>query len=106
MTNNNLVALHAKYSSGSRDVDFLLYYINTLHIAGLREKKQEVLLNIFHSTFDLNSLYERDYWQIYSTYDESPVSRQTLFVMDNMDRFIELYGSKESVVEKIEKLSE
>lgn len=101
--NNNLVALHAKYSSGSRDVDFLLYYINTLHIAGLREKKQEVLLNIFHSTFDLNSLYERDYWQIYSTYDESPVSRQTLFVMDNMDRFIELYGSK-AVLAKIERL--
>lgn len=100
---NNLVALHKKYAMGNREVDFLLYYINTLHIAGLREKKQEVLLNIFDSNFDLNSLYEPDYWKVYSTYDESPVSRQTLFVMDNMDTFIEKFGSK-AVLSKIERL--
>lgn len=100
---NNLVALHAKYAGGSRDVDFLLYYINTLHIAGLREKKKEVLQNIFHSTFDLNSLYEKNYWEIYSKYDDSPVSRQTIFVMDNMDKFVAKYGSS-AVLSKIERL--
>ena len=100
---NNLVALNAKYAAGERDVDFLLYYINTLHIAGLREKKQEVLTNIFHSNFDLNLLYSEDVWKIYSKYDESPVSRQTIFVMDNMDKFIKEYGSVD-VLAKIERL--
>lgn len=100
---NNLVALHAKYAGGSRDVDFLLFYINTLHIAGLREKKQEVLLNIFDSAFDLNLLFGQDYWEIYSKYDESPVSRQTVFVMDNMDKFVDKYGSS-AVLAKIERL--
>jgi len=100
---NNLVALNAKYAGGERDVDFLLYYINTLHIAGLREKKQEVLTNIFNNNFDLNSLYSEEYWKIYSKYDESAVSRQTIFVMDNMDKFIKEYGSIE-VLAKIERL--
>lgn len=100
---NNLVALNAKYAAGYRDGDFLLYYINTLHIAGLREKKQEVLTNIFHSNFDLNSLYTKDYWDLYAKYDESPVSRQTIFVMDNMAKFVEKFGQT-AVYSKIERL--
>lgn len=100
---NNLVALQGKYAKGERGVDFLLKFINTLHIAGLREQKKEVLTNIFHDAFDLEQLFEDSYWDIYNKYDESPVSRQTLYVMDNTDLFVEKFGEKQ-VLSKIEKL--
>lgn len=100
---NNLTALNEKYNAGKRDVQFLLHYINALHIAGLREKKQEVLTNIFGPGFPTDSLYKKNYWDIYVKYDESQVSKTTLFVMDNMDTFIALYGEK-TVFSKIDQL--
>lgn len=101
--NNNLVALQRRYKEGERDVDFLLKFINTLHIAGLREQKKEVLANIFHDAFELEQLYTEDYWNLFRKYDDSPVSRQTLFVMDNMDKFAEKFGES-AVLSKIETL--
>jgi len=97
----NLTAMNKKYDLGERDVKFILEYINTLHIAGLREKKMAVLENIFHSNFPLDSLKTKTYWSIYSKFDESPVSRQTLFVMDNMDEFISIFGER-PVLSKID----
>jgi len=100
---NNLAAQNLEYENGRRDVDFIISYVNTLHNAGLREKKQVVLTNIFTPDFPLDSLESHVYWNLYYKYDESAVSRQTLYVMDNMKKFIDLYGEK-SVLSKIDVL--
>jgi thiol-disulfide isomerase/thioredoxin len=100
---NNMAALAKKYDAGKRDPEFIVKYVNTLHIAGLTEKKQLVLANFFPDNFPLDSLENPKYWSLYIKYDESPVSRQTLHVMDNMDKFIKLYGEK-PVLSKIEVL--
>ncbi len=100
---NNLAAQSRDYDNGRKDVDFIVSYVNTLHIAGLREKKQTVLSNIFPPDFPLDSLYTKTYWSLYLKYDESAVSRQTLYVMDNLNKFIGLFGEK-SVLSKIDVL--
>ena len=100
---NNLAAQNKRYSDGVRDAAFLLDYVKTLHIAGLREKKAEVLGQIFHPDFPLEQLKNSEYWSVYNRYDDSPVSRQTLFVMDNMEEFSRLFGEK-TVLSKIENL--
>ncbi len=100
---NNLAAQNIRYNNGERDVKFLLDYVKTLHIAGLREKKAEVLGLIFHPDFPLDSLKREGYWSLYSRYDDSPVSRQTLYVMDHMDEFINLFSERQ-VQSKIENL--
>ncbi|MEN6618139.1 MAG: hypothetical protein ABFC28_01345, partial [Rikenellaceae bacterium] len=100
---NNLAAQNQEYDGGRRDVNFIISYVNTLHIAGLREKKQVVLTNIFTPDFPLDSLTSESYWSLYLKYDESAVSRQTLYVMDNMKKFIELFGEK-AVLSKIDQL--
>ncbi len=100
---NNMAAQNRDYKKGRRDPDFVLSYINTLHIAGLTEEKLMVLKNIFTDDFPLNSLKEPLYWDLYRRYEESPTSRQTLYVMDNLKEFSDLY--KESVVQgKIESI--
>ena len=38
----NLKALQQKYQDGERDIRFLEYFLETLHIAGLREQKAEI----------------------------------------------------------------
>ncbi|MHC1780697.1 MAG: thioredoxin fold domain-containing protein [Bacteroidales bacterium] len=100
---NNLAAQNRRFDGGDRDGAFLLEYVKTLHIAGLREKKAEVLGLIFNHEFPLEQLKKVDYWTVYSKYDDSPVSRQTLFVMDNMEEFSRLFGEKQ-VHSKIENL--
>jgi hypothetical protein len=100
---NNLAAQNLEYEKGNRDVNFIIHYLKTLHIAGLREKKQAVLANIFTPDFPMDSLIKVNYWNLYFKYDESAVSRQTLYVMDNMQKFIDLFGEK-SVLYKIDAL--
>lgn len=100
---NNLVTQNLEYENGRRDADFIISYIKTLHIAGLREKKQAVLANIFTRDFPLDSLTNKSYWNLYVKYDESAVSRQTLYVMDNMKKFIDMFGEKQ-VLSKIDVL--
>ncbi len=97
---NNMRAMSMKYETGVRDPNFILAYVNTLHIAGLSVKKDQVLKNIFPETFELSKLLEKDYWSLYKTYDEVPTSRQTLYVMDNIDTFSAKYG-KNAVNSKI-----
>lgn len=89
---NNIKALNERYFKGDRDEEFLLYYLNTLHRAGMLDEKREVLSQIFTSDFDLNKLKDKKYWDLYIKYDESAASRQTLYVMDNTPLFEDLYG--------------
>ncbi|MCK9305107.1 MAG: DUF255 domain-containing protein [Bacteroidales bacterium] len=91
---NNLAAQNRDYENGRRDPAFILSYINTLHIAGLRDQKQSVLENIFPDDFPLDSLTKPTYWELYRKFDESAVSRQSLFVMDNLKLFSDLYGER------------
>jgi hypothetical protein len=100
---NNLAAQSRDYKNGRRDPDFILSYLNTLHIAGLREEKQAVLKNIFSDNFPLDSLKKPSYWNVYEKFDESATSRQTLFVMDHFQEFIDLFGEK-NVYSKIDQL--
>ena len=91
---NNLAAQNLDYNNGRRDPAFILSHINTLHIAGLREQKQSVLENVFPKNFPLDSLKKESYWNLYRKFDESATSRQTLFVMDNLKLFSDLYGER------------
>jgi len=100
---NNLSAQTRDYKNGRRDPVFILSYINTLHIAGLREQKQSVLKNIFPDDFPLDSLVRPSYWELYKKYDDSATSRQTLYVMDNLSHFAGLFGEK-SVYSKLDAL--
>ncbi|GAB1472786.1 hypothetical protein MASR2M69_02270 [Bacteroidota bacterium] len=100
---NNLAAQNKRFDGGERDGAFLLEYVKTLHIAGLRDKKADVLGLIFNPEFPLEQLKQADYWSVYTRYDDSPVSRQTLYVMDNMEEFSRLFGEK-TVLSKIENL--
>lgn len=91
---NNLSAQNRDYENGRRDPAFILSYINTLHIAGLRDQKQSVLKNIFTDDFPLDSLTRPGYWELYRKYDESATSPQTLWVMDHLKQFCDLFGEK------------
>lgn len=89
---NNLTAQGKKYDAGLRDPQFIESYIDNLHAAGLNERKAEVLRNIFDDGFDVTKLDRPDYWTLFVTYDESPVSRQSKHVVGNRSHFCELYG--------------
>ena len=88
----NLVALQKKYEKGERDVKFLISYLETLHIAGLREEKAEILKNIFPADFDLELLKTTEYWELFLRYNESPVTKEACFVFKNRSDFYKLFG--------------
>lgn len=92
---NNLAAQNRRYNDGDRSTDFLRDYLETLHIAGLTVQKGEVLKNIFTPQFDLTLLDSSGYWKLYVKYDESPISRQSKYIVENRAHFCKLYGEKE-----------
>lgn len=89
---NNLAAQERKYDAGLRDPQFIESYIDNLHAAGLDGRKADVLKNIFDDGFDVTLLDQADYWTLFVTYDENPVSRQSKYVIENRAHFCELYG--------------
>ncbi|MDY4042468.1 MAG: thioredoxin family protein [Marinifilaceae bacterium] len=88
----NLKALQQKYQDGERDIRFLEYFLETLHIAGLREQKAEVLKDIFTKDFDLTLLKEPSYWNIFYRYNESPTTQEAIYVFEHRQVFYELFG--------------
>ncbi|MGV3529769.1 MAG: thioredoxin family protein [Flavisolibacter sp.] len=90
--NNNMRAMNLKYEKGDRSPKFIESYVNTLHIAGLSAKKEQVLKNIFPESFDRSKLLEDAYWKLYLNYDEAAYSKQTLYVMDHIDTFMNKFG--------------
>ena len=90
---NNLTAQGKKYDAGLRDPQFIESYLDNLHVAGLDERKAKVLKNIFDDNFDVTKLEQSNYWTLFVTYDESPVSRQSRYVVENRAHFCELYGA-------------
>jgi len=90
--NNNLRAMNLKYEKGEKDPNFIISYVNALHIAGLSAKKESVLTNIFPDSFDRSKLLDEAYWKLYLHYDGTPYSKQTLYVMDHIDTFSKKFG--------------
>ena len=88
----NLVALQKRYAEGERTPEFLVELLETLHIAGLREQKKEVLENIFSPDFDVARLKEAEYWNLFVRYNESPVSREGIYVFEYRNEFYPLFG--------------
>ena len=91
---NNLVALQKKYENGERSMQFLQLFLNTLHIAGLNQQKAEVLSQIFTADFDLELLKTTDYWPLFLKYNDSPASREAVYVFKNRETFYQLFGEK------------
>ena len=91
---NNLIAQDAKYANGNREAEFLISYIETLHIAGLRAQRDSVLRNIFSPTFDMETLKTPEYWNVFLRYNESPVSREGCYVFSHREEFYKLFGEK------------
>lgn len=91
---NNLVALQKKYENGERSMQFLQLFLNTLHIAGLQQQKAEVLGQIFTADFDLNLLKTAEYWQLFLKYNDSPASREAVYVFTHREEFYALFGEK------------
>jgi thioredoxin-related protein len=89
---NNLRAMNLKYDKGERDPNFIISYVNALHIAGLTPKKEAVLTNIFPDSFDRSQLLDEAYWKLYMHYDPAAYSKQTLYVMDHLDTFVNKFG--------------
>ena len=96
-TQNNLAAQEEKYIRGNRSSDFLIAYLETLHVAGLTEQKLRVLTDIFSPSFELEQLKEPKFWDIFVRYNESPVSREGCYVFGHREEFYDLFG-KDAVV--------
>lgn len=99
-TQGNLAALQEKYARGDRSPDFLIAYIETLHVAGLTDQKLRVLADIFSPSFELERLKESKFWDIFVRYNESPVSREGCYVFGHREEFYRLFG-KDAVEAKI-----
>lgn len=99
-TQGNLAALQEKYARGDRSPDFLIAYIETLHVAGLTDQKLRVLTDIFSPSFELERLKEPKFWDIFVRYNESPVSREGCYVFGHREEFYRLFG-KDAVEAKI-----
>lgn len=99
-TQGNLAALQEKYARGDRSPDFLIAYIETLHVAGLTDQKLRVLTDIFFPSFELERLKEPKFWDIFVRYNESPVSREGCYVFGHREEFYRLFG-KDAVEAKI-----
>lgn len=99
-TQNNLAAQEEKYIRGNRSSDFLIAYLETLHVAGLTEQKLRVLTDIFSPSFELEQLKEPKFWDIFVRYNESPVSREGCYVFGHREEFYDLFG-KDAVEAKI-----
>ena len=99
-TQNNLAAQEEKYIRGNRSSDFLIAYLETLHVAGLTDQKLRVLADIFSPSFELERLKEPKFWDIFVRYNESPVSREGCYVFGHREEFYRLFG-KDAVEAKI-----
>lgn len=88
----NLVALQKRYREGERTPEFLIEFLEALHVAGLREEKAEVLENIFSPGFDVSLLKKTEYWNLFLRYNESPVSREAIYIFEHRNEFYQLFG--------------
>jgi len=91
---NNLTAQKLMYDNGNRSSEFLINYLETLHIAGLRTQRDSVLQNIFSPSFHVDSLKTPKYWNVFLRYNESPVSREGSYVFKHREEFYKLFGEQ------------
>ena len=91
---NNLTAQKLMYDNGNRSSEFLINYLETLHIAGLRTQRDSVLHNIFSPSFHVDSLKTPKYWNVFLCYNESPVSREGSYVFKHREEFYKLFGEQ------------
>ncbi|HEY8387208.1 MAG TPA: thioredoxin fold domain-containing protein, partial [Parasegetibacter sp.] len=89
---NNLTGQHARYAKGERSPEFMLSYLESLHIARETDKLKEVVE--LYLAGPVEKIKEKKYWDVFDRFVESPVSREMKYVMDNRPVFYELFGKK------------
>jgi len=88
-TDNNLVALNAKYAAGRRDQKFILQYLETLKISRDTDIMNAVLKEYLAGP--LERLKEPEYYEVFYRYNEDHLSREMLYVFDNRHEFYKLF---------------
>ncbi|MEO6949473.1 MAG: thioredoxin fold domain-containing protein [Ginsengibacter sp.] len=90
--NNNLVAQEAKYAKGERNPDFLLSYLETLHVALYTDKMNALIQDVLAGP--LEQLKDKRFWDLFVRYNDDPVSREMIYVFDNREEFSQLFTKK------------
>jgi len=91
-TDNNLVALMAKYDRGARDVGFIMQYLETLRISRDVDIMNAVLKDYLSGP--LENLKKPEIYDVFLKYNEDLLSREMLYVFDNRTEFYELFGAR------------
>ncbi len=89
---NNLVAREAQYAKGDRDPEFLLSYLETLHVAKYTDKMNALIEEVLAGP--LEQLKDKRFWDLFVRYNDDPMSREMIYVFDNREEFIKLYTQK------------
>lgn len=87
----SLFALEKKYKAGCRDIDFMKDYIKALKNAYKKEDAAAAVSDFMQSQ-SVESLLNKDIWEIAGEYINDPYSTAYKFVIKNMDKYE--YGLK------------
>ncbi len=87
----SLFALEKKYKAGCRDIDFMKDYIKALKNAYKKEEAAAAVSDFMQSQ-SVESLLNKDIWEIAGDYIVDPYSTAYKFVIKNMDKYE--YGLK------------
>lgn len=89
---SNLVAQEVQYSTGDRNPEFLLSYLETLHIAKYTDKMNALIQEVLAGP--LERLKDKRFWDLFVRYNDDPMSREMIYVFDNREEFSKLYTKK------------
>lgn len=90
LSENGLLAMQKRYSSGERDDSFILQYLRTLEMANMIKDARKVADGLFKST-DLNNFKNKEYFKHFLSYMEDSDSDLFKYVYKSRSDFYNIY---------------